>query len=202
MKRWLVVLGVLLGVAAAGFGGFALGHHQRAAASTTTSTTVSPTTTTAAAPTTSSSTSTTTASLVRCGAGAITVTAGQGQGAAGTISVPLQFANTGSTPCSLFGSPTVTLLAPSGQVAPTTVQVRSTTGFADAGANHAAAVVNLAVGGTAQVDLRYSDVPVGSARSCPTATGLAVAFPGWVPQQVTVTTTPCGGVIVTSPVFS
>lgn len=70
-------------------------------------------TATSASPTpspTPTPTKTTTPAVARCAVSQLSVTLGQGSGAAGSQMVPILFTNTGSTPCELHGFPGVSFV--------------------------------------------------------------------------------------------
>lgn len=198
MRRLLVVLAALLLVA----GGIAVGYHLRHATSTssTTSTTSTPSTST----TTSTSVPSTSTTLVEgaCNGAALTLTTSLGSGAAGTIEFPIVFTNTSSSPCTLAGWPTLHYLGANAQPLALT-NLLASSGFSVAGANHPPTlVVNLAVGAQARVELKYSDVPTGTAQSCPSVASVLVTVPGSSPVEVPVTMAPCAGVVTVSPFYA
>ncbi len=85
--------------------------------------------------------------------------------------------NTGSTPCTANGYPTMALFSGSG--APLTVtMVNGLSVDVSAAANAAPSTVTLAPSGTAQFAYQFSDVPVGSETSCPTSESASVTMPG------------------------
>ncbi|HET9691534.1 MAG TPA: DUF4232 domain-containing protein [Acidimicrobiales bacterium] len=130
-----------------------------------TSVPVTTVTTAAASTTTVAPVTTSTTSSDRCTHLAIAV--GQSEGAAGTIGVPLSFTNTGSTTCVLGGYPGVALLDASGAQA---VQAART--------GSPGSPVRLAPGAEASALLTGSDVPSGSATSCPSYPAALVTPPG------------------------
>jgi hypothetical protein len=164
-----------------------------------TSTTSAPTTTsTTAAPTTSS----TAAASAACSH--ISATPGQGQGAAGTITGLITVTNTGSGPCTVNGYPTMALFSGSG--APITVtMVNGLTVSVSSAANAPPSSVSVAPSSTAQFAYQYSDVPVGSATSCPTSEAASVTMPGSTTASPTfqLAIGPCdNGTIKVSPVYA
>ena len=199
MRRLLAVLVALLLIA----GGIAVGYHLRHATSsstTSTSTTSTPSTSTTTS-TSMPSTSTTLASGA-CNGPALTLTTSLGSGAAGTIEFPIVFTNTSSLPCTLGGWPTLRYLGANAQPLALTSLLAST-GFSVSGANHPPTlVVTLGVGAQARVELKYSDVPTGTAQSCPSVTSVLVTVPGSSPVELPVTMTPCGGVVTVSPFYA
>jgi hypothetical protein len=162
-----------------------------------TSTTPSSTTTT----TTSSTTTSTSAASTACSR--ITAAAGQGQGAAGTITGVITVTNTAPSPCTVNGYPKIALLSGSG--APLTVTLVNGLSVSVSGpANAAASSFSVAPSATAQFAYQFSDVPVGSETSCPTSESAAVTMPGSNTASPTfqLAIGPCGnGTIRVSPVY-
>ncbi len=164
--------------------------------SVTTSTT---TTTTAAVSTTSTSSSATSTSCSD-----ITASAGQGQGAAGTITGVITVTNAATTACMANGYPTVALFSGSG--APITVtMVNGLSVNVSSQANAGPSTVSIAPSSTAQFAYQYSDVPVGNETSCPQSESASVTMPG-APSgspKFTLSIGPCGnGTIRVSPIYS
>ncbi|HWA64829.1 MAG TPA: DUF4232 domain-containing protein [Mycobacteriales bacterium] len=105
-----------------------------------------------------------------CATGSLSLSVGQGQGAAGTSYVSLVFTNTGSKPCTLYGYPGVSFLDAAGKQ----LGVPAThTGGAEG-------VVTLAPHGTANAQLGLPDTGNFSASGCQQATSskLQVYPPG------------------------
>jgi Protein of unknown function (DUF4232) len=167
--------------------------HQSSSTSTTT------TTTTAAA--TSSSTTSSTAAVASC---SIKGASAQGQGAAGTITGTIVLTNTGSTPCTVNGYPTLALY--SGSQAPLTVtMVNGLTVDVSAQANAGPTTVTIAAGGTAQFAYQYSDVPAGAQTSCPQSEAASATLPnrGGSSPTFPLTMSPCNnGTVNVSPVYA
>lgn len=158
----------------------------------------SSTTTTAAAPTTTS----TAAAAAACTH--ITGSPGQGQGAAGTITGVVTVTNTGTTPCSANGYPTIALYSGSGAPLPVTM-VNGLTVTISSAANAPPSMVTLAPGSTAQFAYQFSDVPVGAETSCPTSESAQVTLPGsaTASQTIQLAIAPCNnGAITVSPVYA
>lgn len=158
-------------VVAAAVAGCGSTHHT-GTTTTVGSPTTGATTTTGGTTSTSSATSGSTASTSTTASGPprctnLSVSAGQSQGAAGTIGVPLVFVNTGSTTCVLGGYPGVALLDASGAQA---VQAQRT--------GSSGSAVTLAPRGSASALLTGSDVPRGNATSCPSYPAALVTPPG------------------------
>jgi hypothetical protein len=105
-----------------------------------------------------------------CATGNLSLSVGQGQGAAGTSYVPIVFTNAGSKPCTLYGFPGVSFLDSSGHQ----LGVPAThTGGAEG-------VVTLAPKGTANAQLGLPDTGNFTAAGCQQATSakLQVYPPG------------------------
>jgi hypothetical protein len=166
----------------------------------TSSTTSSPSTTSTSSP--ASSSTSTTAGSSACNH--ITAAPGQGQGAAGTITGSITVTNTGPTPCTANGYPTVGLFSGSG--APLTVtMVNGLTVTVSPPANAPPALVTIAPSSTAQFTYQFSDVPVGSETSCPASEMARVTMPGGSAQSPSfaLAISPCGnGTIKVSPVYA
>jgi hypothetical protein len=164
-----------------------------------TSTTSSSTTSTTVAPTT---TSTTVAASTACTR--VSASPAQGQGAAGTITGVIDVTNTGTSPCTVDGYPTMALFSGSG--APLTVTI--TNGLSvtvSAAANAQPSSVSVAPSASAQFAYQFSDVPVGSETSCPTSESADVTMPGATTASPTfqLAIAPCGnGAIRVSPVYA
>ncbi|HEX4434898.1 MAG TPA: DUF4232 domain-containing protein [Acidimicrobiales bacterium] len=169
------------------------------------------TTTRAATTTTASSTSTTTtaASTTSTTAGStacnhVSATAGQGQGAAGTITGTITLTNTGSAACTVNGYPTMALFSGSG--APLTVtMVNGLSVTISSAANAAPSSFSLAPSSTAQFAYQFSDVPVGAQTNCPTSESASATMPGATTASPTfqLAIGPCGnGTIRVSPVYA
>ncbi|HWD53915.1 MAG TPA: DUF4232 domain-containing protein [Acidimicrobiales bacterium] len=170
----------------------------------------STTTTTHRATTTSSSTTSTTAATTTSSTAAasvacnhITASAGQSQGAAGTITGVITVTNTGATTCTVDGYPTVALF--SGSLAPLTVtMMNGLTVDLSPAANAPPVSVAIAPSSTAQFAYQYSDVPVGGETSCPTSEQAATTMPGATTPSPTfaLSIAPCGnGTIRVSPLY-
>ncbi len=166
-------------------------------AASTTSAPSSTTTSTTAAPSTTSTVASTSCSHV-------TATAGQSQGAAGTITGVVTVTNTGSAACSADGYPTMALLSGSG--APLTVTVVNGLSVTlSPGANAGPSPVTIVPSSTAQFAYQFSDVPVGAETSCPTSETATVTMPGATVTSPTfaLAIDPCNnGTIRVSPVYA
>jgi hypothetical protein len=136
-----------------------------------TTSTSSTTTSTSSAPTTSS----TAAGAPACNH--ISASAGQSQGAAGTITGVVTVTNTGATPCTVDGYPTMALYSGSG--APLTVtMVNGLTVSVSPQASAPPSSVTIAPSSTAQFAYQFSDVPVGAETSCPSSEQATTTMPG------------------------
>jgi Domain of unknown function (DUF4232) len=121
-------------------------------------------------------------------------------GAAGTIEVTVELRNTAGGQCILGGYPGLQLLGPGGTALPTTVVRKGAYGFTAM----PPADVPLSTGQSAEFNIGYSDVPVGTESSCPTSTALEVTPPN-ASDHLTIAASlaPCGrGTLVVSPVFA
>lgn len=139
----------------------------------------STTTTTKAASTSTASTvpaPTTAAGIPRCGAPDLNITAGDSQGAAGTISAVFTMTNKSGHPCELNGYPGIGMQYQDGKLAPTTanrgggMSMKSWPGPSR---------VVLQNGGNAYFVMDYSDVPTGNG-TCAQFPGIVVTPPNGV----------------------
>ncbi len=120
-------------------------------------------------------------------------------GAAGTIEITVALRSTSATTCVLGGYPGLQLLGAGGVALPTNVIRKGAYGFTAM----APTTVHLATGQSADFNIGYSDVTVGTETSCPTATALEVTPPGAFDHlSIAASLAPCGqGTLVVSPVF-
>ncbi len=171
-------------------------HH-----STTTTTQRATTTSSSPTSTTAPTTSTTTAAPAACNH--ITASAGQSQGAAGTITGVVTVTNTGPTTCTVNGYPTMGLYSGSG--APLTVtMVNGLSVNLSPPANAGPASVTIAPSATAQFAYQFSDVPVGSETSCPSSEQASTVMPDATTSSpaFALAIAPCGnGTIRVSPLY-
>jgi len=167
----------------------------------TTTTRTTATTTTSTTTTTTGSSTTTTAASTACNH--ITASAGQSQGAAGTITGVITVTNSGTSTCTATGYPKVALF--SGSSAPLTVtMVDGLSVTLSPPANAAPSPVALAPTSTVQFAYQYSDVPTGIETSCPTSETGAVTLPGASTSSslFPLSIAPCNnGTIRVSPVY-
>jgi hypothetical protein len=147
----------------------------------------------------SSSSSSTIPAGSACAARVLDATVTGTSGAAGTFEVTFALRNTSATACPMNGFPGIQLVGGSGAQLATHVVSGGNYQFT----NFAPSPVMLGAGATANFNLAYSDVPVGTEASCPAVAQIQITPPhasdhDTVPVQWTV----CGGGTVTvSPVF-
>jgi hypothetical protein len=132
----------------------------------------SPTTSTTAPRSTTSSTVPT---VSNCSTGQLQVTAGEGSGAAGTISQVVLFENVSTTTCLLHAFPGVAGLDSSGNQLAQATRVVNLAPFT--GSTASLPTVQLPPASTASATVFGSDVPVGAATSCVTYAALLVTPP-------------------------
>lgn len=148
---------------------------------------VTPSATTAPTPTPSQ---TPTEPAIYCRLSELSVTPGQSQGAAGSITVPILFKNIGTRTCVLQGYPGVAGLNAANQQVTQAVR----TPFTHVGPPSA---ISIAPGQTASAPVQGSDVPVGSATTCTSYPSLLVTPPNEThSQQVNVSLPGCNGLRV------
>lgn len=163
----------------------------------------------------SSSTTTTTTTLVagsnqssssaNCASIQLSASAGQGEAAAGTTFIPVNFTNHTDKACTLFGYPGIQLFGPNSLAIPTDV-IRGL-GTQDGGNPNAGSeptLINLAPGKIAQFTLRFEDVPIGTETQCPESALAHITAPNdQVALTVPLKIAPCGGgTIYVSPVYA
>ncbi len=143
----------------------------------TTTTTHKATTSSSSTTSSTSSASTTSSTAASSPCGHVSAAAGQSQGAAGTITGVVTVTNTGTTPCTVDGYPTMALYSGSG--APLTVTiVNGLTVSVSPQAGAPPSSVTIAPSSTAQFAYQFSDVPVGAETSCPTSEQATTTMPG------------------------
>ena len=172
---------------------------------TTRNTPSSSSTSTSSSSTTSTTAATTTSTGVAAAAcSRITASAGQGQGAAGTITGVITVTNTGPSACTVNGYPTMALYSGSG--APLTVTVvKGLTVSLSPPANAGPSPVMIGPSSTAQFAYQFSDVPVGAQTSCPSSESASVTMPGTTSGSpaFALAIAPCNnGTIRVSPVYA
>jgi hypothetical protein len=172
---------------------------------TTRNTPSSSSTSTSSSSTTSTTAATTTSTGVAAAAcSRITASAGQGQGAAGTITGVITVTNTGPSACTVNGYPTMALYSGSG--APLTVTVvKGLTVSLSPPANAGPSPVMIGPSSTAQFAYQFSDVPVGAQTSCPSSESASVTMPGAASGSpgFALAIAPCNnGTVRVSPVYA
>ncbi len=198
--RWALAF-----VACAGLLLAACGNGSSPATSSTTTTHRAVTTTSST--TTTSTTTTTTTTTTSAGSAAcnhVTASAGQAQGAAGTITGVVTVTNAGTSACTAHGYPVVALFSGSG--APLTVtMVNGLSVSLSPPANAAPATVSVPPSSSAQFAYQISDVPTGSETSCPASEMARVTMPGATTPSgdFALAVAPCNnGTVRVSPVYS
>ena len=145
--------------------------------STTTTTRHRATTSTSSSTSTISASTTSSTGVASPACSHIAATAGQSQGAAGTITGVVTVTNAGTAPCTVDGYPTVGLYSGSG--APLTVtMVNGLTVSITPQASAPPSSVTLAPSSAAQFAYQISDVPTGSETSCPMSEQATATMPG------------------------
>jgi hypothetical protein len=171
--------------------------------STTTTTHHRATTSSSSTTSSTSSASTTSSTAAASPCGHISAAAGQSQGAAGTITGVVTVTNTGPTPCTVDGYPTMALYSGSG--APLTVtMVNGLTVSVTPQSGAPPTSVTIAPSSTAQFAYQFSDVPVGGQTSCPTSEQATTTMPGAIASSgyFALAIAPCNnGTIRVSPVY-
>jgi Protein of unknown function (DUF4232) len=121
-------------------------------------------------------------------------------GAAGTIEMTVALRSSSPAACVLGGYPGLLLLSAGGSALPTNVIRKGSYSFTAM----APQTVTLSSGQSVDFNLGYSDVPVGTETSCPTASSMEVTPPNATDHLVVLATlAPCGGgTVVVSPVFA
>ena len=191
------VIGLLASVCLGGLVLAACSSGSPTAATTTSTTTAAPSTTS----TTAAHATTTTAATGTPGCTSANLTASVygSSGAAGTIETTIALKNNLSTSCTFGGYPGLGMTGSNGASLTTTVVRKGNYSFTAM----APTTVTLTPGQSAYFNMGYSDVPTGSATSCPAAANLVITPPNsytslTIPAQLT----PCNnGTITVSPVF-
>ena len=170
----------------------------------TTTTTHRSTTTSSSTITSTSGSTTTTGAAGPVACNHVTATAGQGQGAAGTITGVITVTNTGASACTADGYAKMALFSGSG--APLTVtMVNGLSVNISPQASAPASSVTMAPSGKAQFAYQFSDVPTGTETSCPNSEMVSVTMPGATTASPTIALNldPCNnGTIRVSPVYA
>jgi len=166
----------------------ACGNSSSTTSPTTTTSVPRSTTSTTGAPTTTtpSTTSSTTTKVADCTFSQLSVSAGQAAAGVGHVGVPLVLRNVGASTCTLTGYPGVAALDAQGNQA---AQAQRTPGGYLGGlpaGTTVPIVVTLAPGQAASAMVEGTDVPTGTATSCPQYPALLVTPPNTT-QSVRVT---------------
>jgi hypothetical protein len=192
------VIGLLASVC---LGGLVLAACSSGTPTATTATTTTPTTAPSSTTSTTSahSTTTTTAGTAGCATANLTASIYGSNGAAGTIETTIALKNNLSTNCTLGGYPGLGMTGSNGASLTTTVVRKGNYSFTAM----APTTVTLAPGQSAYFNMGYSDVPTGSATSCPAAANLVITPPNsYTSMTIPAQLTPCNnGTITVSPVF-
>lgn len=184
-------------------GGLVLAACSSGSSTSTTVTTTTPTTAPAATSTTAGHTTTTTttaAGTTQCTTTNLAASIYGSSGAAGTIETTVALKNTSASNCTLAGYPGLGMTGSNGASLTTTVVRKGSYNFTAM----APTTVIISSGQSVYFNMGYSDVPTGSATSCPAAANLVITPPNaytsvTIPAQLA----PCGnGTIVVSPVFT
>jgi Domain of unknown function (DUF4232) len=169
--RWALAVLAGAGLCLAACGSSPTPKHSTTTTIHRATTTSSSTTSTTSAPATSST------AVAAPACSHISAAAGQSQGAAGTITGVVTVTNTGSTPCTVDGYPTVALYSGSG--APLTVtMVNGLTVSVTPQAGAPPSSVTIAPSSSAQFAYQISDVPSGAQTSCPMSEQATTTMPG------------------------
>ncbi|MGH9096868.1 MAG: DUF4232 domain-containing protein [Acidimicrobiales bacterium] len=191
------VIGVLASVC---LGGLVLAACSSGSSTATTVTTTTPTTKASTSSTTvPKGTTTTTSGTSGCATANLTAAIYGSSGAAGTIETTVALKNNLATSCTLSGYPGLGMTGSNGASLTTTVVRKGNYPFTAM----APTTVTLAGGQQAFFNMGYSDVPTGSATSCPAAANLVITPPNsYTSMTIPAQLQPCNnGTITVSPVF-
>lgn len=180
--------------------GYGVGHRRASTTTTTTSTTTPAPTTSTTTP--RSTTTTTGASLTTCRGSQFTGTNVGSQGAAGTGYDIMTLTKTSPGTCVVDGYPIISLLNAKGAVI-TGLNVTGAADFPEGPARGAPTAHTVATGQKIDVQIRYSDIPVGTA-ACPSVSQVDVQFTSGdqtIPVSFTYPIQPCGGNLAVSPFY-
>jgi len=178
--------------------GYAIGHRNTTTTTTSTTSTTTPATTSVPA----SSTTTTTASLTTCRGSDFTGANVGSQGAAGTGYDVMTLTKVSTGSCVVDSYPIVSFLTAKGVVV-TGFSVVDATNFPAGPAHGAPGAHTVTTGGKVDLQLRYSDIPVGTA-ACPTVAQVnvqLVAGDTSVPVSFPYPISPCNGQMAVSPFY-
>jgi hypothetical protein len=160
------------------------------------------TTTQSTSVTSTTASSTTTTGIAACAQ--VTATAGQSQGAAGTIVGTITLSPVGSATCTMEGYPALARFSSSGATVPINV-VNGLTVNLSGPPTQPPSVVTLSSGQQAEFTFEYSDVPTGEETQCASSSTVTVTPPGatTASAQVPLTMAPCNnGTVDVSPVYA
>lgn len=191
------VIGLLASIC---IGGLALAACSSGSSTATTVTTSTPTTKPSSTATTAATgTTTTTSGTSGCATANLTAAIYGSSGAAGTIETTVALKNNLASACTLNGYPGLGMTGSNGASLTTTVVRKGNYPFTAM----APTAVTLAGGQQAFFNMGYSDVPTGSATSCPAAANLVITPPNsYTSMTIPAQLAPCNnGTITVSPVF-
>jgi len=177
--------------------GYAAGHHTP---STTTTSTTTVATTSTSAP--ASTTTTTAPSLTTCRGSDFSGANVGSEGAAGTGYDIMSLTKVSTGSCVVDGYAIVSFLAAKGVVV-TGLSVVDSTDFPAGPAHGAPGAHTVVTGGKVDLQLRYSDIPVGTT-TCPTVAQVnvqMVAGDTSIPVSFPYPISPCGGQLSLSPLY-
>ncbi len=194
MRRGLISVGLFIAFAAI----YTLSRHALVSTTTTTTSTTS----------TSTSSTTTTLAETTCNATDFSGVYNEGQGAAGTVYASVTLTKTTSGSCTLVGWARLTLLDRLGAVLPSPATNVPSSGntfqFLNSPANAAPKPIRLAMNGTVNFAIAYSDVPTGT-EACESAVTVSVQFVAGgasIPVTPQYAVQPCdGGQLWVSPFY-
>ena len=192
---FLAIAIVIIGLAA----GYTIGHRST---TTTTTSTTSTTSTTVSTPTSVPTSTTTAASLTTCRGADFTGTNVGSEGAAGTGYDNMTLPKVSGGTCVVDGYPIVSFMSAKGVVV-TGLSVNDATNFPAGPANGAPSAHTVTTGGKVDVQLRYSDIPVGTA-TCPSVAQVNVQFIAGdtsVPVSFPYPISPCGAQLAVSSLY-
>lgn len=199
-RNFLLAIAIVVVAVGTGYG---VGHRTSRDTSTSTSSTTSSSTTTPVVSTTSPSSTTTTAvSLTTCRGPDFTGTNVGSQGAAGTGYDIMTLTKVSAGSCVVDGYPVVSFLTGKGVVV-TGLSVIDATDFPAGPAQGAPGAHTISTGAKVDVQLRYSDIPVGTA-ACANVDQVnvqMVAGDTSIPVSFTYPISPCGGRLAVSPFY-
>ncbi|HVB92178.1 MAG TPA: DUF4232 domain-containing protein [Acidimicrobiales bacterium] len=194
--------GALLALASAGMIAAACSHAPKQGPSSNRAPSHASGSTSSSLSTTSSTPGTTVPGKPTCSN--VTATAGQMQGAAGTITGVITLVNRSTVSCTTMGYPAMVLRNAGGTALPVSM-VDGLTVQISAAANAAPSSVTLAPAAAAAFTYQLSDVPSGTETSCPESTTMSATAPGATSGSppIPLVLAPCShGTIRVSPVYA